>query len=216
MSTPFKHLSDRLELLHRQALNGLLHYRMWRRIGDRLRGSEVLRKSFPFFFQMTWAAHIDSATLCVNRIYDKHGNAVRLEEILQFAKRHADAFQNASAGDVERLVSRSRGRLDEIQGKLNSLRGQRNNRFVHLEKEYLGRYDEVFSEHPLEYRDIYDLLRLAADILNDLRGALEDGEMVMEMTEEDQTTRLMDLVEQTIEEHERELRREVERRRDRD
>jgi len=213
MSSPFDHLSDRLELLHEQCLRGLQHFRMWRLIGNKMRESEILRKNFPFFFIMTRVAHLASTTLYANRVYDKSGDAVRLEEILQFAESHLTAFRNADPGEVERLVSRSRERLSEVQDKIENLREQRNNRFAHLSKEYLGRYDELFSEYPLEYRDTYDLLQLAADILNDLRGALEDGDAKMDRVEERQTTQLMDLIEETMEERQRKSRREAERKR---
>jgi hypothetical protein len=204
MSTAREHISERVDYLQNECLKGLLHYRMWNQIGDSILESEQLQDSFPLFFRMTLSAHLDCATLYLNRLLDKSSGSVSIGTLLRRAEKHPEAFDNADPEEVQEIVDHGISRLDANQERVENLREQRRRHFVHLDSSDIPSFDEVYEDNPLERRDIYELLELIADILNDLLGAFRNGEMVMEMVEEKHTEFVIGLIDEALERREQE------------
>ncbi|MCS3783883.1 hypothetical protein [Salinibacter ruber] len=212
MSTAREHISERVDYLQNECLKGLLHYRIWNQIGDSILESEHLQDRFRLFFQMTLSAHLDCATLYLNRLLDKSSGSVSIRTLLRRAEKHPEAFDNADSQEVQEIVDHGLSRLDDNRERIMNLREQRRRHFVHLDSSAIPSFDEVYEDNPLERRDIYELLELIANILNDLLGALRNGEMVMEMMEEKHTEFLIDFLEEALERREQERIEELKRR----
>jgi hypothetical protein len=194
-------LEERVERLWHESVRGLIHYRMWNRMGNSYENRENLQH-YSFFFRYTLSAHLDAATLCLNRLFDKSGYS--LYDLLQEARKDAHVFKNASESKVQEFVRKTEKHL-EGESRLQRLRKQRNRHFVHLDSRDIPTTNKVYEEYPLQRSDILELLHLGHSILSEISGLLRDTEFFSEHPREGETEYVMELIDKAAEKRRNEM-----------
>ncbi|WP_420453970.1 hypothetical protein [Rubrivirga sp.] len=178
MSTPGDHLDRLIERLTRECLNGIVHYQFWRHINDLGRDEPELIETAPAFFRSTFNAHIDCATLRLNRLIDTTRGAVSVYTLLRYAERHPQAFRAGGPDEVKEAVARGRAILGEVEDVLARFRKQRNAYFVHIAGDYFSEPQrEVTEEHPVTFRDVHDSLQRIGRLISAIVGPHRDAEL---------------------------------------
>lgn len=186
MSSPSQHFDKILEELTLQCLFGQVHYRLWRQMNDTFREKPELAKPAIFFFRRTAEAHLDSATLHLNRLIDKDKKAVSITDLLNYAEQHPGIFPHTTEEHVFEVVEADRRRLEELEPTTEKIRQQRNKHFVHRAKEYFHHpRNQVYKDYPTKYVDIYDILQASGEILNHYRSFRHNSEQSMNVIGED-------------------------------
>ena len=185
MSTPKEYFEQLLDRLQTECLFGQVHYRMWRFLNSSFDKEPDLAKLSLFFFKSSGEAHLDSATLHLNRLIDRRRDALDVSTLIRFAKKHPSIFENANPSQIEEQVEKDLEWLTDNETPLERFRQQRNNHFIHLSKEYFSNPSrDVYADYPTTYLELYDTLCKIGELLNRYSFYLNDSTLHMEMMEE--------------------------------
>jgi len=86
----------------------------------------------PVFFVYTFYGHLYSAQMHANKLFDKHPNAVTVEEFIEMARMRKSKFQHAEEQDVLACIAEAQRMIASLAPTIKVLRERRNDFLAHL------------------------------------------------------------------------------------
>lgn len=204
-----------------ETINARAHLKLWERL-EKYKSSHLHElNQAPHFFNFTIKAHLDDALLTLSRILDKHGKALSIWKLLNFAEQNIEIFSTevfrqrmiqkpkfwteSHRPTTLKEIEQHRQKLRSLESALGNLKEWRKKVLAHTDHEFLLKGKIISKEYPLQRQQLQEVIESLVEILNRCSLAYDSSTFLEKFIGEDDVQRVMDAIRSDIEDRKKQL-----------
>lgn len=193
--TDKERISAHLKLLTDFTYQGLVHFRIWKRLigmdgwvtDDEKTGKEMA----PVFFAMSQKAHFETAFMHLARLVDVHDDTTNIGHFLRCVASEPKVFHKTEYEKIIKGVACDQNHLDGLRNSLMAIKKRRDKFYAHIDRSLIKDTQKVFREWPLRAAEMENAFTLVGEILNKYSVFLDKSTTVMGIIGEEDITKLL-------------------------
>lgn len=171
-------------------------YKVYNKLNDyRKDYLEILNLS-PSFFTIVLYSLENTFMMALAKLFDSDKTTLSLHKILNICENNQKLFKKELTfpfyeGGTDKIVDneiikvnliedikKTRLEISSLEKSISSLKGRRDKKYAHNDKQYIDKLTELADKYPLNHHDIESLIECAGKILNRLLNDL-NGEVML-------------------------------------